>query len=181
MISRVAASSPAPLAAKLLSVEQANVTDDRGAEMLLVTVAISNALPTSMAGPHFEPVFIRDADIPIEAKIDSRWARIEGVIGTAALRPYGSDMHKIQLVVPEKTDSVRMRFKYASASVVSSRLSYLSEDLTMGIRTNLPATFWRSAGFVRYRPSSAWKEQKIELPLHLPIVPLNESLQAPTR
>jgi len=88
-ISHAAPSSPAPPVANLLSVERANVIDDTGAEMWLVTVGISNALSPSMAGPHFEPIYIKDADVPVEARIDGRWARTEGVIGTVALRPYG--------------------------------------------------------------------------------------------
>jgi len=180
-ISHAAPSAPPPPVANLLSVERANVIDDTGAEMWLVTVGISNALSPSMAGSHFEPIYIKDVDVPVEARIDGRWARTEGVIGTASLRHCVSDMHRIQLVVSEKTDSVRIRFKYASALVISGRLTYLSEDLPTGIRTNLPATFWKSAGFVHYGPSSAWKEQKIELPLRLPAVSHNESLQPTTR
>ena len=180
-VSQVAAGSAPPPVVSLLGVEGANVIDDTGAEMWQVTVGISNAVPTFMAGPHFEPVYIKDGDVPVEARVGGRWTKIEAVIGTCALRPYGSDTHRILLVVPAKADSVRIHFKYTSASVFSGRLSYLSEDLPVQIRTNMPATFWRSVGFVHYGPSSDWQEQKVELPLHLPAELHNQHLQETPR
>jgi hypothetical protein len=89
----------------VLGIEPANIIDDAGAEMWLVTLSISN----SVTWPN-EPVFVKDSGVSVEAKVANRWVGVAGQIGDCALSHF--QPHRIDVVLPANAGACRITFKW---------------------------------------------------------------------
>jgi hypothetical protein len=162
-----------PPVVSVLGIEPANIMDDAGAEMWLVTLSISN----SVTWPN-EPVFVKDSDIPVEAKVASRWVGVEGQIGLCALSHF--QPHRIDVVVPANAGACRITFKWTRARLTSGRLRWIAENSGGWLPSEVRNQLWRHAwgGFPSYRPSSHWREVCVELPVLLRAASMVNSIGA---
>jgi len=144
---------------RVQSIEQVDVFDDAGAEMLMLSLSISNSVPW----PN-EPIYVDDSGVSLVAKVANHWVPLEGHIGHCALRP-GQDSHRVVVVVPSNTTARRVNFKWTNARLTGGRMRWVAERGWLPARISV--RLWRLGwdGFPRYRPSSRWQENAVELPI----------------
>jgi hypothetical protein len=157
-----------------VKIEPAEIFEENGTEMRLVTVAISNQL----AGPFAQEKILYLRDGIIETKVAERWSQLKGslaTLGSYALGP--GQKNETLLLVSGDAIACRIRPQctrgvfetgnwngfYKSSS--KRRLSRLAGRLPIRVRCWLPAAFWRWVGFIGYGPSPDWRDFCVELPL----------------
>ena len=162
-----------PPVLNVVQVEPAGVFDASGSEMCLMTLSLSN----SASGPYPEDSLLFVKDGRIDAKVANRWVPTEAALTTlAACRLPAGQQYEWMLVLPAATDVCRIRYKYTGAHLTKGRLSWVAEHLPLVIRFRIPHAFWRWVGFPGHRPSSLWREESVELPVHSAPLPRQEVL-----
>ncbi len=142
---------------KLLKVQPAGVFDDAGAELLLVSLSVSN----SAVSPN-EPIYVNDSGVSLEANVANHWIPLDGRVGLRALWP-AQNGHGLEVVVPANATACRIHFKWAYARLAAGRMRWIAERswCPARISTRLWSLGW--GGFPRYRPSSRWHDTAVEL------------------
>jgi hypothetical protein len=147
---------------RVVSIEPADVVDDAGVELVWLSLSISN----SEAFSH-EPVFVKDAGVPVKARlgnhwIQAQWRQTEAKLSNCALMPF--EAQRAMILAPGNADAYRVCFQYAGAVIETKwRLACLAEKLPGYIRFRIPHTFWAWVGFNHYRPSSKWQERTLDV------------------
>ena len=138
-----------------------HVVDEAGGELAVLTLSISNA----QAFPN-EPLFVRAAGLPLQARIAGRWTEVlwpqgEVKLASCALSPLKA--RNATLLVPAIAEACRVSFKYAGAVTRTKwRLARLADKLPTFVRYRIPR-FWNWVGFEHYGPSSKWQDGSVDL------------------
>jgi len=145
------ARSGLPIEAKVLRIEPAQIFDDAGAEMSLVTVILT--CPTNTTW-----FFTRSRGTTAEARIAGKWLQIYDPIApwlSEAIRP-----NETLVVVPAGTEKCRIRLCYATSS-----FRWHIAAWAMRHHVKLAQSFWRNWGYSRAGAHPHWKTTTIEFPL----------------
>jgi hypothetical protein len=145
----------------VVRVEPAEIIDDTGKEMSLVTFTISN--PERRTNHVENLCFVGDSGRRIEAKVADRWIVVE----RPSLRLWGCQLGpgekcEEEILLPTGTGACRLWLRYTGPGF-SARLFRLAARLPLAVRRRLSNRFWRWANISG--PSSHWREIRIELPL----------------
>jgi len=137
---------------------QPGLTDDRGLEMQLVTVAFASS----------NYMWIKDNGRPAEAKIGGVWRKVEHPWIDGAMEPLElspPNEREWFLHVPTGSCACQVPLLYTGPawSLKRSALS-LAVGAPKSIRSKLPFSFWRWA-YSHPSPSSHWHKMNIEFQL----------------
>jgi len=141
--------------------EPAAVVDDAGVELAFLTLSISNA--------EAQHLFVRDAGVPLQARIAGHWSKVrwsqsEVKLPNCALSPLRTE--NVRLLVPTSAEACRVAFKYTGAVTrIEWRLGRLAERLPTYVRFHIPRFWIWVGGYERYGPSSSWKGCTVDVPL----------------
>lgn len=141
--------------------EPAGIIDDRGAEMWLVTLGVSNTNDPLRPENCLCLEYSREA---LEARVANRWFRLDGVLPA---RVDAGRTNTTWLLVPAGADRCRVSLRYTGWSrclTFKGSLIWFVERLPLRIRSQISYKFWRWAGYPHYRPSSRWGTLNVELP-----------------
>jgi hypothetical protein len=154
-----------PPSVSIVRVENAEVYDDEGKEMWLVTLRICNTNNASFADEILyvqKSLYVEDGLQPIEVHVTNRWVAIRGGLGC---RMHPGEVHTTAWVVPAGADACRATLKYTNPEIHNYKwLARLAMRLPRSFQTRLPNRFWQWSNVPQYRRSSNWREINIEMP-----------------
>ncbi len=143
-------------------VEPAGMSDDSGLEMLLVTLSITG--PENPLSRNEKRLFVKDAGVPIEAKVADRWITVEGTFWQRC-ELWPGLKREMMVAMPAKTVSCRLRFRYTRAILTEMRAAWLARRLPTWMP--LYQRLWNWLRKSPYEPSRNWREISIEVPFPL--------------
>ncbi len=152
-----------PPTLNIVSMEPAEIVDDDGEDMWLVTLGLRN-LDSRPPSPE-NCLNVKNAGGAIEAKVANRWVQVEGALD-CGLAP-GGNCERLFLM-PARIEGCRVSLKYTGSRLVGGQLWRLSLRLPEFVRFRMSHEFWRwvgSFGMPHYVPSLHWREISVELPL----------------
>ena len=147
-----------PAVVKIEAVEPIEMANDAGAEMVMLSLSISN----SVLWPN-ERSYVNDSGVSLSAKVANRWVPLDGKIGFHGVWPgYGK---QVVIVVPANATDCRFKLKWAYARLTGGWMRRIAEQgwLPGAISGRLWRLGW--GGFPRWVPSAVWREITIELPI----------------
>jgi hypothetical protein len=159
----LAPSEKTPVEITVVGSQPAEIVDDAGAEMSLLTLVISRPAHTKSA------VYFGRNPAVVEFKIGDRWNEVKD---TFCLGSLGADETKKEVLLRASgADRCRIRLKYAGASVWWILGWFVSRR---GIK--LPPSYWDWAGWPNAEGAHPhWKDTTIEIPLAPNLLPLGDS------
>jgi hypothetical protein len=162
---------PAPPAdpprVRVVKIEPAEIFDDSGGELLLVTLRLFNRQERRDSD---RVVYVTETGKFPEVSIGNRWLELEK---TAC--PFGQGLrpaellpgfpHEAVVLLPAGSDGLRLWLRYTGRAIRRGRVRWVAERLPRYVRNRLPPKFWTWAGFVVHQPGTDWREMRVELPL----------------
>ena len=144
--------SPSAIQVATVKIKPAEIADESGAEMSMVTLSISNRLRSVTL------LLARDS-ARIEVNIAGTWVKVPGPFLPSQVRP--KESKEELLIIPGGADRCRIRLQYTFVSLAWRLGGSLSR---LGIK--LPPRYWQWAGWpTGLAENPSWKEFRIELPL----------------
>ena len=137
-----------PVDVRVIKTEPAQMFDDAGAEMVLVTLGFN--------GPAHELIRVKSGEI--EARIAGHWKMLENTLAPGVLPSIETRQEVI--MVPGSADRCRIHLRYAGESIPYFFGRWLARR---GV--NLPSKYWRWIGPQPEGRNPHWKSSNIELPL----------------
>ena len=145
------ASRPA-IQVEVVGIKAAEVIDDTGTEMSLVTLSMTNRLGS-------ETLFLGHDGAKVDARVAGAWIEVRETFLPSQLG--ANESKEASFFVPGGADRCRIRLQYALVSVAWRLGGSLSR---LGIK--LPPRYWQWAGWPKAEGRNpSWKELRIEFPL----------------
>jgi hypothetical protein len=140
-----------PVDVRVISSEPAQIYDDAGVEMALVTLVFSRPV---------DETWIVVASAEAEAKVAGRWMALPDTLSLGSLGG-GSQTEPALILMPGGTQRCRIRLKYAGASMAWRVGGWLSRR---GVK--LPPRYWTRAGWPRAEGRKPhWKNASVKVPI----------------
>jgi hypothetical protein len=121
---------------EVIETRPAQVFDDSGAEMQLVTLAVS-------VSPGGQSVYFRNEWTKVQAKVAGRWEKVEDTFALTSLGP--GQMRREQLLFPGRAESCRVRLEWAGPSLLW-RLGRLASRFGLKLPPSLLELGWVAQG-----------------------------------
>ena len=161
---------PAPPQLPLVRVEPVGMIDASGADLWMVTFALSNTNAANPADSRADELYVRTGPRALEARVGNHW---RAVTETPALLPGilclpPGRRCESQLLTPAGTDACRLWLRYTGVRRSPSLKSWaaaLAARLPPSLSSRLSYKFWRWVGFPGYEPSAVWREIGVVLPV----------------
>lgn len=141
----------APVDVRVTKTESAQMFDDSGAEMVLVTLAFSRPA-------HASWICVKSG-AELKSRIAGQWKMLDNTLSLSSLA--GGETRQEVILMPGNADRCRIHLAYAGASTAWRFGGWLSRR---GLK--LRPKYWNWAGWPRAEgPKPRWKNYSIELPL----------------
>ena len=143
--------SAPPLKVKVLKRESAQILDDGGADMVLLTLGLNR--------PDHESWVYVGSGAKIEARIAGHWKTLENTLSPGSLG--GGETREEVILVPCKADRCRINLRYAGPSIRWRFAGWLSRR---GVW--LSPKYWAEAGWPRPEGQNPrWRTSSVEIRL----------------
>jgi len=144
-----------PVNVRVTSRQPAEILDDAGAEMTLVTLGISRS------GYHESSVYFEPHSIRVSVNVGGRWLELSDSPSVGAVGP--SETKEVDVLMPSAATLCRIHLLYAGASIPWRAGAELAR---LGIK--LPPRYWAWAGWPRAEGAHPrWRGAEIEVPLRV--------------
>jgi len=137
---------------RIVGSESAGMLDDTGAEMRLMTLAVSRQ-------PHSnDALYFWDNHAKVEARVSGHWSEVQNSFSLATLG--ANSTREALLLVPRDADLCRIHLRYARAS-----LRWRLGGLLWHCGIKMPPKYWAWAGWPHAEGKNPrWREIRMEFP-----------------
>jgi len=137
---------------RVVSSEPAGMLDDTGAQMYLMTLAVSRP-PQSK-----DALYFWDNHAKVEARVSGHWSEVQNSFSLATLG--ANSTKEALLLVPRDADLCRIHLRYARAS-----LRWRLGGLLWRCGIKMPPKYWAWAGWPHAEGKNPrWREIRMEFP-----------------
>jgi hypothetical protein len=145
-----------PVEVKIIKAEPAQIVDDAGEELILVTLGFGLRVDAPWA-------YVQSCKV--EVLLKGRWKMLDNTLRPGSVAD-GATRQELALI-PPSAERCRIHLRYACASIPWRLGGWLSRR---GVR--LPPAYWSWAGWPQAQGSHPhWKSTSFELPLKLTLTP----------